>query len=128
MNVEIDALATRFFTAIAAADIATVEQIYADDVQVWHNMSNSAQNKQENLKVLRGLVRMGSIRYEVLERMIVGNRVAQRHILHVQLRNGGVFAIPAGIFLTINDGRVAHIDEYLDSAHSNALVQAAAGK
>ena len=123
-----DALVTTFFNAIAAGDIATVERIYADDVQVWHNMSNSAQSKTENLAVLRGLSRMGGLRYEVLERLIVGNRVSQRHTLHVLLRNGAKFEIPASLFLTIEDGRITRIDEYLDSAQTNALVQAASGK
>ena len=125
MTTSIDALVTSFFDAIAAGDIATVERLYTDDVQVWHNMSNSAQNKTANLAVLRGLVQMGSIRYEVLERLISGNRVAQRHTLHVHLKNGAEFAIPASLFLTIRDGRIANIDEYLDSAQTNALTRAA---
>ena len=125
MTTAIDSVATCFFAAIAAGDITSVDRLYAADAQVWHNMSNSVQNKQENLQVLRGLVRLGKIRYEVQERMIVGDRVAQRHVLHVQLHNGSTVALPASIFLTIKNGQVTHIDEYLDSAHSNALVQAA---
>ena len=55
MNTRIDALATNFFNAIAAGAIASVECLYTDNVPVWHNLPNTAQNETKILRVLRAI-------------------------------------------------------------------------
>jgi ketosteroid isomerase-like protein len=35
--------------------------------------------------------------------------------------NGESFAMPACLIVTVENGKIAHLAEYLDSAHSKAL-------
>jgi len=115
-------VAQQLFENIEAKSVAGVSAIYADDILVWHNFSNTTQTKAENLKTLEGLTKnVAQIRYEVTERVLLGDRVMQRHLLRCRIGTGEEFVIPACIFVTARDGKITRIDEYLDTAQSSAL-------
>ena len=115
-------LAQRLFDNIENKSVAAVAALYADDVAVWHNFSNAVQTKAENLKVLEGLTKaVAHIRYDVQERLLLGERVMQRHLLRCRVESGEEVVIPACIFVTARNGKITRIDEYLDTAQSNEL-------
>lgn len=129
MNESALTVADRLFECIELGDPEGVDALYAPDIEVWHNFSNAAQSKAENLKTLTGLIgSVATIEYEVKERMSLDeNRVLQRHDLHCTTRGGERHTIPACIFITVKNGRIVRIDEYLDSAQANVL-RAATGR
>jgi ketosteroid isomerase-like protein len=47
--------------------------------------------------------------------------VIQRHLLRCRVASGEEVVIPACIFVTVQRGKITRIDEYLDTAQSNAL-------
>lgn len=114
--------AAALFAAIESRDPARVAELYADDIQVWHNFSNAVQDKAANLRTLTGLCEnVPEIHYDVIERMeLPDGRVLQRHVLRAGA-GGDEVLIPACIFVTVRDGRIAAIDEYLDTAQANRL-------
>ena len=115
-------VAQQLFENIEAKRVEGVSALYADDILVWHNFSNTTQPKTENLQTLDGLTRnVAQIRYDVTERVLLGDRVMQRHLLRCRISTGEEFVIPACIFVTVRDGKITRIDEYLDTAQSNAL-------
>ena len=115
-------VAQQLFENIEAKRVEGVSALYADDILVWHNFSNTTQTKTENLQTLDGLTRnVAQIRYDVTERVLLGDRVMQRHLLRCRISTGEEFVIPACIFVTVRDGKITRIDEYLDTAQSNAL-------
>lgn len=120
--------AAALFAAIERKDPQAVAALYADDVQVWHNFSNASQDKAANLETLTGLCRhVPEIRYDVTERLqLEDGRIMQRHVLRAATATGEVL-IPACIFITVRDGRIAAIHEYLDTAQANRL-RAATGR
>lgn len=112
----------QMFHCIQTRDISGLAALYHDDIAIWHNFTNRAQSKAENLQALGALIKaVAEIRYEVLERHELGNRVIQRHNLHCTTPGGGKFAIPASIYFTIEDGKIRRIEEYLDTAQVNPL-------
>lgn len=117
------ATAAALFDAIERKDVDAVARLYADDVAVWHNFDDVSQNKAANLAVLRGLCEhVPAIRYEVFERHALGGgRMVQRHVLRARTPSGAEIAIPACIFVTVEDGRISRIDEYLDTVQANRL-------
>jgi ketosteroid isomerase-like protein len=118
-------VAARLFDCIERKRVADVAALYADDIAVWHNFSNAEQRRTENLKVLEGLTSaVESLEYEVVERILLGERVLQRHNLRCRTRSGAEIVIPACIFVTVHDGRITRIDEYLDTAQANRLREA----
>jgi len=121
-------VAAGLFDNIERKRVDGVAALYADDIAVWHNFSNAEQKKAENLAVLDGLTRsVASIRYEVLERVLLGDRVLQRHNLRCKTAAGDEIVIPACIFITVKNGRIVRIDEYLDTGQANRL-RAATGR
>jgi ketosteroid isomerase-like protein len=121
--------AADLFAAIEAKDPAAVGALYADDVAVWHNFDDACQDKAANLATLSGLCAAATkIRYDVTERLeLEAGRVLQRHVLRVSVPSGETFAIPACIFVTVANGKITRIDEYLDTGQANRL-RAASGR
>ncbi|MGE0044512.1 MAG: nuclear transport factor 2 family protein [Hyphomonadaceae bacterium] len=111
-----------FFAAIQAGDADAVAALYHDDLAVWHSNDGKTQNKTENLRTLKAMMRVAVPRYEIAERFALGDRVAQRHTLHLAAREGAKSAAcDAAIFFTVRDGKIARIDEYIDSAAVDAI-------
>lgn len=119
-------VATALFRAIESADIDAVAALYHDDVEVWHNTDGVVQSKQENLRVLGWVVRnLADLRYEVVRREALPEGFVQQHVLHATAPSGRSVAIPACLVVTVRDGLISRLDEYLDSAQIAALTQPA---
>lgn len=114
----IEAIADEFFTAIENGDVATLNRLYADSAGIWHNFDGIRQSKAEGVQTLAQFASAAESKYVLEERFVVGDRVIQRHNIHVRMKEtGATNIIPVAIFLTIRDGKVTEIYEYLDSAH-----------
>jgi len=120
----IEALATRFFTAIEAGDLPGVRACYADDAVIWHNTDGRAQDVTANLRVLGWLMaNMADRRYEDVSRVVVADGFVQQHVLRGTAPGGEPFELPAMMRVWTADGRVTRLDEYFDSAHVTALIR-----
>jgi ketosteroid isomerase-like protein len=109
-----DDLLERLFAAIAACDVDSVAELYADDVEVWHNASGRALDREGGLAVLRAFVkRTEAIRYEVLERRHWEGGAVQRHVLHMRIA-GAEHTLDACILFAFAGGRITRVFEYVD--------------
>jgi ketosteroid isomerase-like protein len=117
----------RFFAAIEAGDFATVEQLYSDDVRVWHSVTGEEQDKRANLRLLAWLRGAATFRYELQEQVVSGDTVARRHIAHFGVDGQPVLSLPAALFITVADGQVTRIAEYVDSALTQRLLSSMPG-
>jgi len=117
------ALADKLFAAIAANDTdALRDEVYAPDVVVWHNNDNHEQRIDENLKVLRWLHRnVAGKRYEEVRRQATPTGFIEQHVLRGTAPNGTELNIFACLVVTVADGRIIRIDEYLDGNAVAAL-------
>jgi ketosteroid isomerase-like protein len=107
-------LLDRLFSAIERGDVDTVAGLYADDVEVWHNVTGEVMGKQANLDLLRywhGHV--ADMRYEVLERHTYEGGAMQRHVVHGHA-GGETLAAHVAIVFRVDGGRITRIYEYLD--------------
>jgi ketosteroid isomerase-like protein len=116
-------VAARLFEAIENKNPDGVAAVYHDDIAVWHNFSNQSQDKASNLQVLTQLCQsLAEIHYDVVERLeLADGRVLQRHVLRGIAENGEETLIPACMLLHIEGGKIARIEEYLDTAQANRL-------
>jgi ketosteroid isomerase-like protein len=117
------ALAERLAAAIEANDLdALRNDIYTPDVVVWHNDDQHEQRVDENLKVLNWLHRkVGNKRYEEVVRHATPAGYVEQHVLRGTAPDGTAFDIHACLVVTVSGGRIARIDEYLDSRAAAAL-------
>ena len=117
-------LAEKLFAAIEANDQdALRNDVYAPDIVVWHNNDNHGQLIDENLKVLRWLHRnVKSKRYEEVRRQATPSGFVEQHVLRGIAPDGTELNVYACLVVTVADGRITRIDEYLDG---NALASLA---
>ena len=111
-----DDLLDRFFAAIEAGDIDAVAPMYAEDVEVWHNVTGTALDKAGSLGLLGYWAsKVAGRRYEVLERAFWPGGAVQRHVVHGDA-GGTTLAAPVCIVFHFRDGCITRIFEYLDPA------------
>jgi len=113
---QLDALANDFFSAISKRDLARVGEIYDPAVEVWHNVTQRAQTREENLELLdRFTSSLSELRYEVHARDFFPGGFVQRHTLHGRTQSGDTIAAPVCIVIHAADGRIQRLFEYLDA-------------
>ncbi len=122
---EMFALADRFMRAIERGDADEIAACYAPDARIWHNNDGKEQGPEENLKVLRWVERrLANRTYRVVARRAFADGYVQQHLLNGTLPDGAAFSMPACLVVTVKDGRIARLEEYLDSAHVQPLLSA----
>lgn len=121
---DVERVIERFFAAIQAGDRATIGELYADDVEVWHSATDRVADRATALAILDWLMAPGvQLAYDVVEQLIVGDRVARRHVLTVTVPDHEPIVMPVAIFLTIAGGRIRRIDEYVDAKATDRLIE-----
>lgn len=117
MTEDIQAVAAKLFAAIEQGDLDAVAGLYAPDVQIWHNVTNRAQTRDENLKLLKYFTaRVADRRYEVHGRDFFPGGFVQRHTLHGTLASGAKISAAVCIVIYVEGGKIARLFEYLDPA------------
>ncbi len=120
----------RFFSAIEAGDMDAVRDVYHPDVAIWHNTDGlerreSPQNRDDNVALLTMLTnKIKDWKYDVWFREATESGMVQQHTLRGRLPNGDALAIPVCIVLQIQDRRITRLDEYIDSVHTQPMVDA----
>jgi ketosteroid isomerase-like protein len=119
-----EAIADRLFGAIENGDIATVQQLWDDDVVVW-KVADRDRDGERALRVIAWFVNATTDRrYEILERQFFGGGFVQQHILHANGRNGGSIAMRVCMVIKVGaNGLINRIDEYFDPADIAPLLE-----
>lgn len=121
---DVERVIERFFAAIEAGDRTTIRSLYADDVEVWHSATDRAADKATALAILDWLMAPGvELAYDVVEQLVIGDRVCRRHVLTVTIPGHDPIVMPVAIFLTITGGLVRRIDEYVDAKGTDRLIE-----
>jgi ketosteroid isomerase-like protein len=109
-------IAASFFAAIERADLETVRALYADDVVIWHAHTGKEQTREENLALLAQAVKsIQGFRYEEVRRLAIADGFVEQHVLRGTAPSGQPLEVPACIVVRLRNGRIARLDEYLDS-------------
>jgi len=124
MTAKPDQLLDAFFAALTAGDIDAAAGMFHDDVRVWHNITRRAVDAAASLAILRYYVQTVSHRrYEIIERRHWPGGTMQRHVVHGRVGEQTIEA-PVCISFEFRDGRIAAINEYVDSAAIAAMMPA----
>ena len=114
-------LLDRFFAAIEQGDLDGVAAAYADDVQVWHNVTGRALDKAGSVDLLRyWMAQVEDRTYEILERQTYEGGAVQRHVVHGRA-GGEELNAEVCIVFHVADGQITRIYEYLDPASVAAV-------
>ncbi len=117
-------VADQLFGAIAASDIATVKQLFDDDVLVWHSGDTRDSAKDRASRIIDWFINATTDRrYEITDRQFFDGGFVQQHILHANGRNGGSIQMRVCIVIKVGaDGLITRIDEYFDPAEMAPLL------
>jgi ketosteroid isomerase-like protein len=117
MTDETAAIASAFFAAIERGDLDAIRDLYAANVEIWHNVTNRSQTRDENLALLEYFTgRVSALRYEILARDFFPGGFVQRHVLHGKLASGELIAAPVCLVVYVSNGKIDRLFEYLDPA------------
>ena len=121
---EIPTLATRLLDSIERGDVEAVADCYAPDVVIWHNTDGVEQGRDDNLRTLAAVVRLlAERRYEDRRLDVFDGGFVEQHVLTgVRSADGVRVSLPAVLVGRVRDGKIARLDEYLDSAQVAAFV------
>ena len=122
MSSTIETVVNNFYAAIERNDFVAVGTLYADDLTLWRSFDLVTQNKPDQMVTLSAMNARWASHYRVIERHIIGDQVVQRHELTLTEQDGTVaHTLQAAAFLTIRDGQVHVLNEYLDSRDVGAI-------
>ena len=98
---------------------------YAPDAKIWHNNDGLEQTVDQNLRVLKWMIRtLPERNYRVLRLEALSDGFLQQHVLEATLPDGRTWTLDACVICRVADGLITRLDEYLDSAQTNALTEA----
>lgn len=122
---EINELADRFLRAIEAADVATVQSLYAPNAEIWHNFDELIQGPADNAATLQGMhSRASNIRYTEVQRFASPGGFVQQHVLVADAKYGPL-RMPAMIRFWVTDGKISRLEEYLDTRQAMVMYKPA---
>ncbi|MGX1163408.1 hypothetical protein FBY31_4467 [Arthrobacter sp. SLBN-100] len=119
-----NALADRLTAAISAADMATMREIYTQDAVIWHctDAIEMSVDDLDNLLSAIGLV--SSCTIDVHSRLITDVGFVQTQTNTYKLESGSEIVLRCALIVTVEEGLIARIDEYLDGSALAPLIEA----
>lgn len=111
------AVIDRLYDALARGDVAGARASVTDDLVVWHSFDQVAIGLDEVLVAWEQLVSGFPERAFVdVRRSAVPGGWVQRHTMVATSAAGARVAWPLCLFVTLREGLVARMDEYIDRA------------
>jgi ketosteroid isomerase-like protein len=109
---------------LLAGDVAGVADLYHDDALVWRNLDDRALVKKQMIKVVTFLsTSVKDTRYSNIRVQATETGFVQQHVLEGIAPSGEPVRAFACLVATIRDGKIARLDEYLDSAQLAPLMK-----
>jgi ketosteroid isomerase-like protein len=119
---DITALAGRLSEAICKPDFDALHQIYAPDAVIWHCTDRLEQTVDQSAAVLGWLHKNTSgFRFDDIRVQPTPSGYVQQHVLRAATASGAEIAAHACLVVTVTEGRIARLEEYIDSAAFAAL-------
>ena len=118
-------VADRLFEAIERSDVGMIEELWNDDIAVWHSGDARDNDYRRAYAVICWFInRTSRRRYEILDRRVFEGGFVQQHILHATGTDGAVIALRVCIVIALGaNGLISRIDEYFDPKDMAALLQ-----
>lgn len=115
-------VAERFLEALRDGDVDAARACCQEDLGVWHNYDGKTQTLDENMALLGWMTKRCRERRYVVRRLepIEGGYL-QQHTLELVLNDGREASAEAVAIVSVRDGRIARIEEYIDAGALGAL-------
>jgi ketosteroid isomerase-like protein len=109
-------VARGLIASIEAGDVDGAADWYAEDVVTWRNLDGRELAKPQVRKILAFLSSLEDLAYQDVRIQETADGFVQQHVLCCKSARGEDVRAAACLVATVRDGKLARIDEYLDSA------------
>jgi uncharacterized protein len=121
-------LADDYFESAERRDWPRLAGLYCEDAVFWHNSDQREQPHTENTAMLVALSpHFRTFSYLNVRRRFFRGGFVQQHNLRVETQDAEVFIMRCCMVVQVRDGRIARVDEYLDSRQLPPAGHAAVG-
>lgn len=112
----------RLFHIVEHGDLGELRHIFTDDAMIWHNTDEKLVDVETTIRNLER-IRSGArvFRYTDIRREPTPSGFVQQHILIVEMPDGRGMRDLACCVCRVENGRIAHMDAYHDSAVVNGM-------
>lgn len=119
-------IATTLFKAFESGDMDTVRSLCAPDFRARQNL-NPEFDVHTLVKFSQAVSAvLQDFRYEDIKRAATATGFVEEHMVRGTLQDGSELTIAACVVADIEDGKIRHLREYLDSAAAAGLLKALA--
>jgi ketosteroid isomerase-like protein len=117
-----DELARRFFDAVEAADVDALLGLYANGAEMWTNVTGRVTDARALARFLPAMKRRMPDRRYVDRRVIAtATGFVHTHRITGTRADGARVALLACAIVTVEGGKIARVEEYLDSRQLAAV-------
>jgi ketosteroid isomerase-like protein len=116
-DTELRELCHAWLDAIERHDVERVAEIYAPEFSFWVNLTGSESSREQNLETLRAghaLHRRRTYDDRRIDTFATG--FLAQYSVNVVTHSGKRASLSACVVAQCKDGRITHVDEYLDSS------------
>lgn len=117
----------KFFHIVEHGDLEELRHQFVEGAVVWHNTDDALTDVDttiRNLTMIRSAARV--FHYADIRREPTPTGFVQQHTLIVELPDGRKIRDLCACICRVEDGRIAHMDAYHDSAATGAMAHKAA--
>ncbi len=116
---DIDTLAENFAAALTAGDIEAMGRLFTPDFCIWYNFSDATLDRAQAMAFFQSYFTTVKVRFREIRRLPTPTGWVQQHRVDADGPDGfHIEGLPALIVFTVEDGRIARIEEYIDSAQT----------
>jgi ketosteroid isomerase-like protein len=118
------AVAQKLTERILAGDVDGVADLYHDDLTAWRSHDGRTLGRKQALRVVEILGRqLRELRYEDVRIQPTPTGFVQQHVMRCLSPRGEPVEAQVCMVATLRDGRILHVDEYMDSAQMAPLMR-----
>jgi ketosteroid isomerase-like protein len=125
MNEQFEAAMTageRLFHTVEYGDLAELREIFTHDAMVWHNTDEKLVDVETTIANLEKIRAGASLfHYTDIKREPTPSGFVQQHTLLIEMPDGRHMRDLACCICRVENGRIAHMDAYHDSAVVNGM-------
>lgn len=112
----------RLFTTVESGNLEDLRQIFAQGAVVWHNTDEKLTDVETTIRNLHNIRSVATeFRYIDIKREPTPTGFVQQHTLIVKTPDGRDIRDLCCCICRVENGRIAHMDAYHDSAATGAM-------
>lgn len=113
---ELERIADELERVVVEGDFDALRLMYAPDATVWHNIDDKDKTVEESLAFIGGLQSVCTRTWnEQTRRTFTENGFVVQHYTCAELKTGEQLRIPSCLVITVRDGKISRVEEYIES-------------